>query len=67
MLGYRGQKEETEHAIQDHWSAYKTLPDSGENNFRLHTGDIGYYDDGGNLFIVDRLKELIKVALMISL
>jgi len=27
----------------------------------LHTGDIGYYDQGENLFIVDRLKELIKV------
>lgn len=26
----------------------------------LHTGDIGYIDDDEELFIVDRMKEIIK-------
>ena len=27
----------------------------------LKSGDIGYYDEEGDFFIIDRLKELIKV------
>ncbi len=30
----------------------------------LHTGDIGFYDENNFIFIVDRLKELIKYNAM---
>jgi len=46
MQGYFMNKEETD----------KTIDEQGW----LHTGDIGYIDDDGDIFIVDRIKELIK-------
>ncbi|KAK6737596.1 hypothetical protein RB195_019978 [Necator americanus] len=46
MLGYLEQPDATRECIRDGW---------------VHTGDIGYVNETGNLFIVDRLKELIKV------
>jgi len=27
----------------------------------LHTGDVGSYDDFGQIYVTDRIKELIKV------
>jgi len=44
MLGYWGQPEATAAALSDGW---------------MHTGDGGYLDDTGALFVVDRIKDMI--------
>src|SRR5690606_29680387 len=44
MLGYWNQPDATAAAVKDGW---------------MHTGDAGYLDEEGYLFVVDRIKDMI--------
>ena len=46
-------------------SGYRNRPDENAKQIRdgwLYTGDIGYYDEDGYMFLVDRKKEMIIVG-----
>jgi long-chain acyl-CoA synthetase len=45
--GYRNRPEENAQALRDGW---------------LYTGDIGYFDEDGYLFLVDRKKDMVNVG-----
>ena len=49
MLGYYQNEEATRHLIQTH-------PDGSQ---WLHTGDVGYLDEEGNLYVIGRKKRMI--------
>ncbi|OFV92408.1 MAG: AMP-dependent synthetase [Acidobacteria bacterium RIFCSPLOWO2_12_FULL_65_11] len=55
MAGYWNRPDETAAILRDH-------VDGTETTRWLHTGDLGYLDTDGYLFIVDRKKDLIKTS-----
>jgi len=55
MDGYWHQPAETAATLREH-------TDDSDTRRWLHTGDLGYMDDDGYLFVVDRKKDLIKTS-----
>ncbi|OLC82508.1 MAG: AMP-dependent synthetase [Acidobacteria bacterium 13_1_40CM_4_65_8] len=55
MVEYWNRPDETAHVLREH-------ADQDGTRRWLHTGDRGYLDQDGYLFIVDRMKDLIKTS-----
>jgi long-chain acyl-CoA synthetase len=55
MSGYWNRPEETAGILREH-------ADASGTRLWLHTGDLGYLDPDGYVFIVDRKKDLIKTS-----
>jgi long-chain acyl-CoA synthetase len=55
MAGYWNRPDDTAGVLRNHVDA------DGTRRW-LHTGDLGYLDDDGYLFIVDRKKDMIKTS-----
>jgi long-chain acyl-CoA synthetase len=55
MIGYWNRADETADILRDH------VDETGIRRW-LHTGDLGYLDADGYVFIVDRKKDLIKTS-----
>ncbi|MGE5244860.1 MAG: long-chain-fatty-acid--CoA ligase [Betaproteobacteria bacterium] len=55
MIGFWNRPEETAGVLRDH-------EEPGGTRRWLHTGDLGYLDEDGYVFIVDRKKDLIKTS-----
>ena len=51
MKGYHNKPEETAHALREH-----------DGKLWMHTGDVGYMDEDGYIWVVDRLKDMVVVG-----
>jgi long-chain acyl-CoA synthetase len=56
MVGYWNHPDETAGILRDH------TEEGGRTRRWLHTGDLGYIDADGYVFIIDRKKDLIKTS-----
>ena len=55
MEGYWNRPDETANVLREH-------SDADGTRLWLHTGDLGYLDEDGYVFIVDRKKDMIKTS-----